>query len=580
MNLDELCQGNEELKVKLERYLQDVHSLQTLTTNSYLKGGGDTPQSSDTSTLHDHVDRYEMRELLGQGGFGQVWRAYDPALDREVALKILRPDCDAGPEHLEVLLTEARRAAPLGSHSGIVQVHDVQQRGNFGFIVCELVSGCDLQDWLEENTPTPAEAARIVADVADALHQAHLKGIVHRDVKPRNILLDKDEKVYVTDFGLAVTEEGQLREPGGVCGTFAYLAPEQARGGSSNVDGRTDVYALGVVLYQLLVNRLPFRASSVDDLLTQIMECDPRPPRSIKESVPERLEQVCLRCLKKDKGDRYTTAKDLALALRKEEKPSLFWSFRYALLLLLLLTGSAAAWLLSGPDRKETTSPEPVVVEGPLEHFSTETYQIPLNRWHSLLKYPPKKIYFPDQLTWEKDKPVWINCTTWGMVSFGKVNHPRYQLRIRLQSYNWPKVSLFFGFHYARDTTRNQRKFARYQVIKFSHLGLNEGEGRLRRGMAQDYKLDQLGKFGAFAYLHENWTIQPIRNRTYELVVSVDEKGLRSVEWDNNPPSPRGKARIDRDLMSRNLFQGEFGIHTESASTRVESVELKLLPKP
>jgi serine/threonine protein kinase len=166
-----------------------------------------------------------------------------------------------------------------------------------------------------------AEAAALLATVAEAVHFAHRRGFVHRDLKPGNILLDAQRQPHVVDFGLAVHESTQSQRAGHVGGTPFFMAPEQVRGETQWLDGRADVWALGVILYELLTGRRPFQAGTRAALAEEIERRDPKPPRQIAAAVPEALERICLRCLAKRPADRYATAKDLAHALRQWQSP-------------------------------------------------------------------------------------------------------------------------------------------------------------------------------------------------------------------------------------------------------------------
>jgi len=160
-----------------------------------------------------------------------------------------------------------------------------------------------------------SETASLVATVAEALHDAHRRGLVHRDVKPGNILIDTAGKPFVVDFGLALKEENRGRGSG-FCGTPAYMSPEQARGEGHRVDGRSDIFSLGAVLYELLTARRPFRGTNVAELLEQITSMEARPPRQLEDAIPRELERICLKALSRRISDRYTTAKDMAEDLR------------------------------------------------------------------------------------------------------------------------------------------------------------------------------------------------------------------------------------------------------------------------
>jgi serine/threonine protein kinase len=194
-------------------------------------------------------------------------------------------------------------------------VHDVGREGNTCFIVGEWIEGEDLAERIEAARPNYHESARIVAEVADALAHAHRAGFVHRDIKPANILIDPQGRAYLTDFGIAVVEEDLLRDVT-AAGTLPYMAPEQLGEGLGPVDHRADLYALGVVLYELLTGRRPFRATTPMGLRVEILRGDPPPPRSIEADLPEGLQRVCLRCLAERPEDRYRGADEVGAELR------------------------------------------------------------------------------------------------------------------------------------------------------------------------------------------------------------------------------------------------------------------------
>jgi serine/threonine protein kinase/predicted ATPase len=260
--------------------------------------------------------RYQVRKTLGAGGFGAVYLGHDTQLDRPVAIKVLRGGLGVRQAVAEQFLQEARRLAQL-SHPGIVAVHDVGLEGGQVFIVSEFLDGPDLGRWLEKNRPSWQEAARIAAAVADALAHAHARLIVHRDIKPANIIVTAERGPVLVDFGLGLDEAGAgASELGVVSGTPSYMAPEQVAGAAHRIDGRTDIYSLGVVLYQMLCGHLPFRASGTRELLRQVSDDEPQPPRQLRPEIPPELERACLRSLAKRLHDRFTTASDFALDLR------------------------------------------------------------------------------------------------------------------------------------------------------------------------------------------------------------------------------------------------------------------------
>jgi serine/threonine protein kinase/formylglycine-generating enzyme required for sulfatase activity len=262
-----------------------------------------------------HIGRYRVEKLLGEGGFGRVYLAHDDQLRRPVAIKVPRPERACQPGYADSYLAEARILARL-DHPHIVPVHDIGQTADgLPFVISKFIEGTDLAQQIRQGRPLSTAAADLVATVAEALHYAHRQGLVHRDIKPGNILLDTGGKPYVADFGLALREE-DFGKGAGFAGTPVYMSPEQARGEGHRVDGRSDLFSLGVVFYELLTGRRPFRGETRDELLEQIIAVEPRPLRQVDDSIPRELERICLKALAKRATERYPTALDLADDLR------------------------------------------------------------------------------------------------------------------------------------------------------------------------------------------------------------------------------------------------------------------------
>jgi hypothetical protein len=299
---EELCAGSPEL---LEPLKQQIAALKQLAWVKDDAAAKQPPELHEGSLPKLLADRYRIDGLIAEGGHGQVYRAFDEELKRPVAIKVSKKtSCPA-----DDLLEEARRVAQL-RHAGIVAVHDVGRHDGMLFVVSDLIEGRNLA---EAERPSPPEAVRIVAQVAEALHFAHQQGFVHRDIKPGNILLDAEGRPLITDFGIATTTEELADGQTGSVGTLPYMAPEQVAGETQLIDRRTDIYALGVVLYEMLTGKLPYQARTPAALREQILF---RSPARHEGKISEALQSVCLKCLAKHPADRYSTAEQLATELR------------------------------------------------------------------------------------------------------------------------------------------------------------------------------------------------------------------------------------------------------------------------
>ncbi|QDT79648.1 Serine/threonine-protein kinase PrkC [Gimesia maris] len=280
-------------------------------------------QLADSHQQIRRIGRYRLEKIVGQGAFGVVWKAWDEELQRIVAVKIPRNQSLSEQERNR-FFREARSAARL-SHPGIVSIYDFEEIDGSPILVTEYIQGSTLRDWTRHHEVDFIAAATICRDLASALHAAHQESVIHRDLKPNNVLITEDGQVRITDFGLAkrCDVESTIAVAGAIMGTFSYMSPEQADGKASSVDGRCDIYALGIILYEFLANRVPFKGSTSQQMISQILHTEPVPPHKWNASVPRDLETICLIAMSKFVGDRYNTASELAADLQRfiEDKP-------------------------------------------------------------------------------------------------------------------------------------------------------------------------------------------------------------------------------------------------------------------
>jgi serine/threonine protein kinase len=259
--------------------------------------------------------RYQLIELLGRGGMGEVWRAHDTTIDRVVALKMLLPHFAKDPEFDRRFRREARTAARLDDPH-VVPIYDVGEIDGRLYVTMRLINGVDLETLLKSGALAPERAVHIIEQIASALNAAHQAGLVHRDVKPSNILLGDNDFAYLIDFGIArAADDTALTSEGSTIGTWAYMAPERFRAG--DIQPSSDIYALACVLYQCLTGEPPFPGSTLEQVAVGHMVAPPPRPSEISGTVPAGLDQVIETGLAKQTTDRFTTAVDMATAARR-----------------------------------------------------------------------------------------------------------------------------------------------------------------------------------------------------------------------------------------------------------------------
>src|SRR6185369_4176196 len=321
--LDRACDGDAEVREEVESFLRSYE-----VAGSFMESPAIAHADLEQKlTPGQRVGHYQIVNLIGEGGMGEVYLANDTILGRRVALKVLPTFVSKDPERLRRFTQEARAASRL-SHPNVCVVHEIgETEDGRPFIAMEYVEGVTLRQRMRSHAMKLGDVLDIAIQIADALTAAHEAGIVHRDIKPENIVIRPEGYLKILDFGLAKLTERYKgvshatmstllfdSSPGTVIGTAAYMSPEQARG--VDVDERTDVWGLGVVLYEMASGRAPFTGETATDVVVAIVERDQLPISQFVEGTPPELERIVRKALRKDRNERYQIVKEMAIDLR------------------------------------------------------------------------------------------------------------------------------------------------------------------------------------------------------------------------------------------------------------------------
>ncbi len=368
-HLAKVCGGDEQLRAEAERLLAAHERESSFIDSPILAEAAALTDDGDESPVGRRIGHYKIVSLLGRGGMGEVFLAEDSKLNRKVALKVLPAAFTQHPDRVRRFEREAKAASAL-NHPNILTIHEIGEADGAHYIVSEFVEGQTLRALIERGRLGISEAMAIAEQVAGALNVAHEAGIIHRDIKPENVMVRPDGLVKVLDFGLAklterpaATPEADSQaetiarlstEPGVVMGTVSYMSPEQARG--QKVDARTDIFSLGVMLYEMLAERRPFEGATTSDVIAAILTQEPEPLRQHENAVTPELERAALKCLAKERAERWQTVDELTEALkdarRRDEQPArrVFFGARpvwAAAALIFLLLAAIASWKLA-----------------------------------------------------------------------------------------------------------------------------------------------------------------------------------------------------------------------------------------
>lgn len=368
--LDQACGADTGLRGDVENLLANhVESEEFLARPALDMAAALLADNRHASLLGQKIGHYKIISLLGVGGMGEVYLAQDTQLERRVALKVLAPELNDKKELLQRLEQEARAASAL-NHPNILTIYESGEANNVRFIAAEYVGGKTLRDCLGQERFSVSDALDIAMQIVAALEAAHQAGIVHRDVKPENVILRKDGLVKLLDFGIAKLTQKPLDDfeteaptralfktnPGMVLGTVAYMSPQQVRG--QTVDARADEWSLGVLLYEMLTGRLPFAGETVSDAIAAILKTEPEPPTNFNSEIPVELERIVLKTLRKDADERYQHIKSLLIDLR-DLKQDLAFAAK------LKRTSTHDGLLLPSASSRVTDAQAPIQVSAP-----------------------------------------------------------------------------------------------------------------------------------------------------------------------------------------------------------------------
>jgi serine/threonine protein kinase len=586
----------------------------------------ESDQAPEIALVPQFLGRFEVVDYLGTGAFSRVYLARDSQLDRLVALKIPRAERFDTKEAIASFVQEARVVAGL-DHPGIVSIYDVGHDNGVQYIVMQYINGQTLQQRIAAGRLPSTEAAEIVCQVAEAIHVAHKRQVFHRDIKPSNVLMDEAGRPHVVDFGLAVQERQQHRYTGEVAGTLAYMAPEQIRGEAQWLDGRSDVWSIGAMLYTMLTGRPPFIGvgPKVSD---EILNREPRPPRQIDEHIPKELERICLKCLAKPVRDRYPSAFDLAEDLQNwlhteaSDKTPRQWTSTLEETVLapatlvrpksstgwikwtaLGLAGAAAlglaifnAFNANRPKAKSDSPPpiaaalasiptkpgEPSATDLPLKltPFELDAYAVP-GRWYPLLEIPPQVFVLTPRETsrWSHDvkrQELWIDVASHLYLDLGETESTKFTLEATISSTNWHgDVGFFWGCKEGPTELEEEGDQLQCHVVRvLSDTDQGRPAVRLQRDRAIFIR-NANGDIGSINTNRVSAEVIPIpTNRPHRLELHIEGDHLR-VDWKDQRMEGMNEVAVRPNLPNLSP-SGRFGVFVGHGTFQVSDVRIRI----
>jgi serine/threonine protein kinase len=549
-------------------------------------------KESTPTVVPDCLGKYAIVRQAASGGFGTVYEAYDEQLHSRVAIKVSRHQGDTAVN--QAMLDEARLHAKL-RHPNIVRVLAVERQADDGiYIVMDWINGQTLRDYMARCKLSVAQSLTIAQQIADAMHYAHRVGFVHRDLKPNNILIDEAGKPYVADFGLAVTDDSQRDRRYEFAGTVAYMSPEQVRSQSQYLDGRTDIWAIGVMLYEMLAGQRPFRGSR-HELLDEILNREPKPLRLLNEEISPALEAIVNACLAKEVRQRIPTARELSERLQQEQqhrdqlenRGRSVTTYRLAGVgLLLLLAGLVSTVLqLRGLGTSAIQASPSALSALPTADSMRpmtrdECVSLVPGRWHKLLDRPLERLSVPPagSKTVFIENPELEELTLMvngqAILRAGTISCPNCTIQFSLSQPTWSgDICFFYGM---RPSAAAPKSLLTCEEILFVAIPeLPRTNFRLDR-WSHDFNVDYVVKYGCGL---DSVVVPHPGKKRVDCMLTFRDGQLSMLTWDGHEQHDLFDNEINFPRKA-NGCEGDFGFHVRDATLTISSLRIFIEEAP